>query len=77
MRAATTRAGGDDEGRHDGKGGRQQQGRATMTRAGGDNKGGRRRGRAMGIIYAFNMIILAFEFFYSSSCGLVIACRAK
>jgi len=29
------------------------------------------------IIYAFNMIIPAVEFFYSSSCGLVIACRAK
>jgi hypothetical protein len=26
------------------------------------------------IIYVFNMIIPAFEFFYSSSCGLVIAC---
>jgi hypothetical protein len=29
------------------------------------------------IIYTFNMIILAFEFFYSSSCGLVIACCTK
>ena len=29
------------------------------------------------IIYVFNMIILAFEFFYSLSCVLVMACHAK
>jgi hypothetical protein len=55
-----------------------QQGWAVTTRAGGNNKG---RwwwwGWAMGIIYMFNMIIPAFEFFYLLSCGLVIACCAK
>jgi hypothetical protein len=29
------------------------------------------------IIYTFNMIVSAFEFFYLLSCGLVIACHTK
>jgi hypothetical protein len=84
MRVAMTRVGNVDEGRRDDKGRRRWQGWAwwqgqvATTRVGSDNEGGQQwRGQAMGIIYVFNMIIPTFEFFYLSSCGLVIACRAK
>jgi hypothetical protein len=66
------RAGSDDEGGRDNKGGWRQRGWAMTTRAGGNDDEG-----AVGIIYTFNRIILAFEFFYLLSCGLVMACRPK
>ena len=45
----------------------------AISRAGDDDEGG----LWVYVIYPFNMIILAFEFLYSSSCGLVIACHVK